>query len=44
MATPIGLSLLSQISRMKPPTKVIEMVEPFIGVLNDLKDKEEWYY
>ncbi|ORY53092.1 hypothetical protein BCR33DRAFT_779441 [Rhizoclosmatium globosum] len=43
MATPVALSLLSQITRMTPNLGICEMLEPFSGILNDLKEKQEWH-
>ncbi|KAI9342879.1 hypothetical protein BDR26DRAFT_917800 [Obelidium mucronatum] len=43
MATPVALSLLSQITRMSSNIDMNEMLEPFSGILNDLKDKQEWH-
>ncbi|KAJ3240765.1 hypothetical protein HDU78_002117 [Chytriomyces hyalinus] len=43
MATPVALSLLSQVIRMTPGLQIREMLEPFIGILNDLKEKQEWH-
>ncbi|KAJ3236793.1 hypothetical protein HDU81_010362 [Chytriomyces hyalinus] len=43
MATPVALSLLSQVIRMTPGLQIGEMLEPFIGILNDLKEKQEWH-
>jgi hypothetical protein len=43
MASPVGLSLLSQLTRMMPPSDIVDMVEPFSGILKDLHDKAEWY-
>ncbi|KAI8618912.1 hypothetical protein BC830DRAFT_1106610 [Chytriomyces sp. MP71] len=43
MATPVALSLLSQITRMAPNLEIVEMLEPFTGILNDLKEKQEWH-
>ncbi|KAJ3414575.1 hypothetical protein HDV05_006314 [Chytridiales sp. JEL 0842] len=43
MAAPVGLSLLSQLTRMMPPTDIVDMIEPFSGILKDLCDKHEWH-
>ncbi|KAJ3026937.1 UNVERIFIED_CONTAM: hypothetical protein HDU68_004784 [Siphonaria sp. JEL0065] len=43
MATPVALSLLSQITRMSSNIEISEMLEPFSGILNDLKEKQEWH-
>ncbi|KAJ3327362.1 hypothetical protein HDU76_011935 [Blyttiomyces sp. JEL0837] len=43
MASPVALSLLSQITRTMPPSDIKDMIEPFSGILNDLKEKGEWH-
>ncbi|KAJ3110866.1 hypothetical protein HK100_002881 [Physocladia obscura] len=43
MATPVAMSLLSQIIRMTPNLDTLAMLEPFEGILNDLNDKQEWH-
>ncbi|KAJ3208191.1 hypothetical protein HDU82_002823 [Entophlyctis luteolus] len=42
MATPVGLSLLSRITRMTPGLDIRGMLGAFTGILRDLKDKQEW--
>ncbi|KAI8848990.1 hypothetical protein BC829DRAFT_205710 [Chytridium lagenaria] len=43
MASPVALSLLSQITRMTPPNNILSLADPFFGILADLKEKNEWY-
>ncbi|KAJ3102940.1 hypothetical protein HDU97_000179 [Phlyctochytrium planicorne] len=43
MASPVALSLLSQITRMTPPQDILSLEEPFLGILADLREKKEWY-
>ncbi|KAJ3192036.1 hypothetical protein HK101_007141 [Irineochytrium annulatum] len=43
MASPVALSLLSQITRMMAPPDLVEMKEPFFGILADLMEKQEWH-
>ncbi|KAJ3074419.1 hypothetical protein HDU98_011296 [Podochytrium sp. JEL0797] len=43
MATPVALSLLSQITRMSPNLEISDKLGPFSGILNDLKEKQEWH-
>ncbi|KAJ3220339.1 karyopherin beta [Dinochytrium kinnereticum] len=43
MASPVALSLLSQITRMAPPNNILSLGDPFFGILTDLKEKNEWY-